>query len=201
MNPRLTLRTRLGLPAVPMLRTRLGRPAMPGLDEALGRAGPAALGLLAVAWPLAWAPGWAYAVAVAGAACVLAAALARWPSGPVLAAAAAIVCCVPTRAGVGVLAAEGLFIMAYLLAADAPAGLLGSAAWGRWLRHQLRLGVAGLIAAGAVLGALALHQAGSAWLSGAGLAAAVAAYLAAVPFARRARAGGPPEQDSDVEVQ
>ena len=177
------------------------RPAPGRLRSGGARVFELALGLLTVAWPLAWAPGWAYAVAVAGAACVLAAALARWPSGPALAAAAAIVCCVPTRAGVGVLAAEGLFILAYLLAADAPAGLLGSAAWGRWLRHQLRLGAAGLIAVGAVLGALALHQAGSAWLSVAGLAAAVAAYLAAVPFARRARAGGPPEQDSDVEVQ
>jgi hypothetical protein len=45
--------------------------------------------------------------------------------------------------------------------------------------------VAGLIAAGAVLGALDLHQADSAWLTVAGLAAAVAAYLIALPFPRR----------------
>ena len=63
------------------------------------------------------------------------------------------------------LAAEGLFVLGYLLAADAPAGLLGLAQWGRWLRYQLRLVVAGLIAAGAVLGALDLHQADSAWLT------------------------------------
>jgi hypothetical protein len=42
-----------------------------------------ALGLLTVAWPLAWAPGWAYAVAVLGAAAVLAAAQADWRQGPV----------------------------------------------------------------------------------------------------------------------
>jgi hypothetical protein len=160
-----------------------------------------ALGLLIVAWPLAWAPGWAYPVAVAGAAAVLAAAFADWRSGPAVAAAAAIVCCAFTRAGPGLLAAEGLFILGYLLAADAPAGLPGPASWGRWLRHQLRLGVAGLIAAGAVLGALDLHQAYSAWLTVAGLAAAVAAYLIALPFRRRPRAGARAAEASDVEVQ
>ena len=185
MTPRPKLSARPGLPARPKLSARPRRPAAPGLREVLGAAGPAALGLLVVAWPLAWAPGWAYPVAVAGAGAVLAAALAGWRSGPAAAAAAGIAACAFTRAGAGVLAAEGLFILGYLLAADAPAGLLGPASWGRWLRQQLRLAVAGLIAAGAVLGALSLHQADSAWLTGAGLAAAVAAYLIALPFARR----------------
>ena len=42
----------------------------------------AALGLLVVAWPLAWAPGGAYAVAVLGAAAALAAAVAAAPRRP-----------------------------------------------------------------------------------------------------------------------
>lgn len=151
------------------------------------------LGLLAVAWPLAWAPAGAYAVAVAGALAVLGAALANWHSGPALAAAAAIVVSAVSRAGTGVLAAEGLFILCYLIAADARPGLNqgapgagpgSSASWGRWLGGQVRLGVAGLIASGAVLAALALHQAGAAWLTVAGLVAAVAAYLIALPRSR-----------------
>jgi hypothetical protein len=152
----------------------------------------AALGLLSLAWPLAWAPPWAYATAAAGAAAVLAGVFARWRRGAGLAVAAAILACAFSRAGIAVLAAEGLFILGYLLAADAPAGLtrLGS-----WLRHQLRLCVAGLVAAGAVLAAFALRPAPSAWLTAAGLAAAAAAYLIALP-SRRA-----PRRDSDVDVQ
>ena len=125
----------------------------------------AALGLLTVAWPLAWAPGWAYAVAVAGAAAVLAAVLAGWRRGPVIAVAAAIAACAFSRAGTAVLAAEGLFILGYLLAADAPAGLTRP---GSWLRQQAFGVVAGLIASGAVLAALALHQVSSAALTAAG---------------------------------
>ncbi len=79
-------------------------------------------------------------------------------------------------------------------------GLLGLAPWGRWLRHQLRLGVAGLIVTGAVLGALGLHQADSAWLTVAGLAATVAAYLIALPFPRR-RTSARPAEASDIDVQ
>jgi len=141
-------------------------------------AAAAALGLLIVAWPLAWAPGWAYVVAVLGAAAVLAAAFAGWRPGPALAVAAAVVACAFSRAGTAVLAAEGLLIMAYLIVADAPAGLPRP---GSWLRQQAPGGVAGLIACGAVLAALALHQVTSAWLTAAGLAAAAVAYLIALP--------------------
>lgn len=140
-----------------------------------------ALGLALVALPLAWAPGWAYAVAVLGAGAVLAAALAAWRQGPALAAAAAVASCAFSRAGTLVLAAEGLLILAYLLAAHAPAGLTRP---GAWLRHQAFAVVAGLIAGGAVLAALALHQASSAWLTAVGLAAAVGAYLVALPLGR-----------------
>ena len=152
----------------------------------------AALGLLTVAWPLAWARGWAYAVATAAAVAVLAGAFARWRRGPLLTVAAAILTCVFSRAGTLVLAAEGLFILGYLLASDAPAGLTRP---GLWLRQQVFLGVAGLIGSGAVLAALALHQVSSAWLTAAGLAAAVGAYLIALPLRRGARRG------SDVDVE
>jgi hypothetical protein len=170
------------------------------------------LGLLILAWPLAWAPGWAYTVAVLGALAVLAAAFPGWRPGPALAVAAAILACAFSRAGSLVLAAEGLFILGYLLAADAPAGLTRS---GPWLGRQLRLCVAGLIASGAVLAALALHQVSSAALTAAGLAAAAGAYLIALPSGRAAarasepaagRASRPavaraPGPDSDVDVQ
>lgn len=154
------------------------------------------LGLLTLAWPLAWAPPWAYATAIAGAAAVLAAALAGWRRGPVLAVAAAVAACAFSRAGTAVLTAEGLFILGYLLAADAPAGLTRP---GSWLRQQAFGGVAGLIASGAVLAALALHQVSSVWLTAAGLAAAAGAYLVALPLSRASRPGSP--RGSDVDVQ
>jgi hypothetical protein len=142
------------------------------------------LGLLTVAWPLAWAPGWAYVVAGAGGAAALATALTGWRPGPALAVAAAIFSCAFSRAGTPVLTAEGLFILAYLLASGAPAGLTRP---GQWLRHQARLCAAGVIASGAVLGALALHPGTSAWLTVAGLLAVVAAYLIALPSLRASR--------------
>jgi hypothetical protein len=149
----------------------------------------AGLGMLTLAWPLAWAPAWAYAAAGAGAAAVLGAALTRGERGrgwPAIAVAAAVVSCAFSRAGTAVLAAEGLFILAYLLAADAPGGL--TRPW-RWLRLQAFLVIPGLIASGAVLAALTLHRADSAWLTVGGLAAAVGAYLIALPSARRRRTG------------
>jgi hypothetical protein len=156
-------------------------------------AAPASLGLLVLAWPLAWAPAWAYVAAVAGAVAVLRAAFYRGERGrgwPAIAVAAAVASCAFTRAGTAVLAAEGLFILAYLLAADAPAGLTRP---GRWFRLQAWLAIPGLIATGAVLAALTLHRASSAWLTVGGLAAAVVAYLMALP----ARA----PRRSDVDVQ
>ena len=149
-----------------------------------------ALGLLMVAWPLAWAPAWSFTIAAAAAAVVVAAAVLHWRPGPALAVAAAVVSCAFSAAGVAVLAAEGLFILGYLLAADAPPGLApppGLAAPGRWLRRQAPLLVAGLITAGAALAAYAVRPPASAWLALAGLAAAVAAYLAALPSWRPGR--------------
>lgn len=85
------------------------------------------------------------------------------------------------RAGIAALTPEGLFILCYLLTAGASPGLTQP---GRWLRHQVRLGVAGVIASGVVLAALALHRANSAWLTVAGLAAAAAACRIAPPRPR-----------------
>jgi hypothetical protein len=146
----------------------------------------AVLGLLTVAWPLAWAPAWTYPMAGLGALAALAAAAPGWPRGPVLAVTAAVITCAVSTAGAAVMAAEGLFILAYLLAADAP-----RARPAPWLRRQAVLVVAGLIAVGAVLAMDAVHLAASAWITVAGLAAAVAAYLVALPSrASRAQTTG-----------
>jgi hypothetical protein len=147
----------------------------------------AALGMLVLAWPLAWAPAWAFVATGAGVVAVLGAAFTPVDQGrgwPAIAVAAAVLSCAYSRAGTTVLAAEGVFILAYLLAADAPAGLTRP---GRWLRRQAFLVIGGLIGTGAVLAALALHRTASAWLTVAGLAAAVVAYLIALPSARGAR--------------
>jgi hypothetical protein len=143
-----------------------------------------ALGLLAIAWPLAWAPVWGYVAAAVGVAAVLAATFLRWRAAPALAITAAIASAAFSGAGTAALAAEGLFILGYLLVADAP-----QVRPGRWLRARLRPCVAGVIASGAVLAALALHPASSAWLAVAGLAATVAAYLIALPSPRRGDQG------------
>jgi hypothetical protein len=163
----------------PLLPQRVVNPSRSWKDALRGAS--LALGLLTVAWPLAWAPAWAYPVAIAGAAAALAAAFTGWRQGAALAVAAAIAAAAFSRAGTAVLAAEGVFILAYLITAEAPPGLSRPATW---LRHQVRLGVAGLIASGAVLAALARHQPNAAWLSLAGLTAAVAAYLIALPRRR-----------------
>jgi hypothetical protein len=157
--------------------TRPTPPSLRGSPRMLSRA-TVVLGLLTVAWPAAWAPAWTYPVAGLGALAALAAAGLRWPRGPVLAVAAAVVTCAFSIAGAAALAAEGLFILAYLLAADAPPGLSRPVPW---LRRQAPLLLAGLIAAGAVLAMDAVHLAASAWITVAGLAAAVAAYLIALP--------------------
>jgi hypothetical protein len=147
------------------------------------RAVAACLGLLALAWPVPWLPLWAYALAGVGSAAVLAAAAGR-RSAATVAAVAAIAACAASRAGSAALAAEGMFILGYLLAADAPASLSGRAA-ARWAGMQVPLLAAGLAAAGVVLAAVAVRPAASAWIVLAGLAAAVAAYLAALSGIRR----------------
>jgi hypothetical protein len=143
----------------------------------------ASLGLLTLAWPLAWAPAWTYAAASLGAVAALAAAVTGWRRGTALAVAAAVLSCAVSDAGAAALAAEGLFILGYLLAADAPP----VTAPGPWLRRQVVLLVAGLMAGGAALAADAVHPADSALITFAGLAATIAAYLIALPSLRRGR--------------
>ena len=139
-----------------------------------------AIGLLTVAWPLAWAPAWIYLVAAVGVIAALAATFLRWRPAPAVAVTVAIASAAISHAGTAALAAEGLFILGYLLVADAP-----QVHPDRWLKSQLRLYVAGVIATGAVLAALALHSASSPWLAVIGLAAAAVAYLTALPSARQ----------------
>jgi hypothetical protein len=140
------------------------------------------LALLTVAFPLPWAPAWTYLLAAAGVLAALAAAVLRWRPGPALAAGAAIISAAFSDAGPLPLAAEGLFILAYLLLADAPPALTAPA---QWLRRQLPLVVAGLIAVGASLTAFAVRPSASPWLVLAGISAAVAAYLLALPSLRK----------------
>src|SRR4029077_9986134 len=101
----------------------------------------------------------------------------------VLAVAAAVITCAFSTAGAAALAAEGLFILAYLLAADAPPGLARPVPW---LRRQVPLLLAGLIAVGAVLPMDAVHLAATDWITVACLAAGVAAYLIALTARRPA---------------
>jgi hypothetical protein len=165
-----------------MTRRRGAALLAPGGRPAVLSGATVALGLLTVAWPLAWAPAWTYPVAGLGALAVLAAAALRWPRGPVLAVTSAVISCAVSTAGAAMLAAESLLILAYLIAADAPRGLARPAPW---LRRQAVPLVAGLIAAGAVLAMDAVHLAASSWITVAGLGAAVAAYLIALPARRR----------------
>jgi hypothetical protein len=138
-----------------------------------------ALGLVVEGFPAALAPPWTSAVAsigaVAVAAVVAAAAAAVRPerrhAAVSVAIGAAIVTCAFSHAGIPALAAEGLLILAYVLAGDAvfPA-------------RQLTAGVAATVL---VAVALIVHPAASAWLTGIGLIAAVAAFTAALPVRGR----------------
>src|SRR5260370_34585571 len=86
VNPHDADALRPGSPAVNPTHTGFPRrpiPLMSGVSLTLG--------LLAVGWPLAWAPAWTYLVAGLGAVAALAAAFIRWRRGPALAMAAAIV--------------------------------------------------------------------------------------------------------------
>jgi hypothetical protein len=154
-----------------------------------------ALGLLTVAWPLAWSPAWTYLVAGLGAAAVLAAVFLGWRPGPALGVAAAVVSAAAADAPVAVLAVEGLVILGYLLLTGAPPELgpwaRGQVPLGAWARGQVPLVAAGVLAGAAALAAFAVRPSGSAWLALAGLAAAVAVYLVALFAREKATLGGP----------
>jgi hypothetical protein len=173
------------------------------------------LGLLAVGWPMGWAISWGIACVLGGlgVAAVLGAATGRrWAVS--VAVAAAVALSTFSHTGSAALAAEGMFILAYLLLADATpvpgpvaagpvtggsAVVTGSAVVAgsvvvaepvvAGLRRQVPLLAAGAVAAGVVLGVLALPLPTSAGLGLAvgGLAAAVVAYRVALPVQRRHR--------------
>jgi len=140
-------------------------------------------GLLMLAGPALAAPAAALALTVAGTLLVIGS-LVTWvsprvPAGTLAAGIAVIQCALWPPGTVG-LAVEGLLILGYLLLLDGPAPI-GAAMAGRWLRGQVPAAIAGLAGTGAVLVALAAPSTASPWLVLAGLAAAVAAYVIAVP--------------------
>jgi hypothetical protein len=156
--------------------------------QAVGRTGwqvTAGLpGLLMLAVPALAAPAAALALTGAGTVLVtgsLVAWVSRRAAAGTLAAGIAVTQCAAWPPGTFGLAVEGLLVLGYLLLLDAPAPI-GAAMAVRWLRGQLPAGIAGLVSAGTVLTVLtAVPSTASPWLVLAGLAAAVAAYLMAVP--------------------
>jgi len=136
-------------------------------------------------------PGRGQALTAAGlllVAASLARPLARWRGTATLAAVAAIAGSALGHPGTGLLAAEGLLILGYLLLTDAPAAMPGRVA-ARWLRLQVPAAAwAALVSAAVVLG-LSVQVGVSAWLVVAGATAAVAATVIALPW----RSRQPPE--------
>lgn len=103
----------------------------------------------------------------------------RWGDAGTVVAAAAIAQCALSRLGAAALAGEGLLLLGYLLLLEMPSGPLGSSAhW--WLRQRWVPMLAGVASTGLVLAALAVTPPAAAWIVLAGLACAVAAYLAAI---------------------
>jgi hypothetical protein len=110
----------------------------------------------------------------------LASPLARWRGTTTLAAVTAIAGSALGNPGTGLLAAEGLLILGYLLLTDAPAAMPGRVA-ARWLRLQAPAAAWAALASAAVLLGLGVQVRVSAWLVVAGAAAAVGATVIALP--------------------
>jgi len=143
------------------------------MTDTVSQALRAGAGLLTLIVPALAAPPQGLILTGAGVLLVVASVLGRFSAwAGTLAAVVPVVQCAIWPPGTALLAAEGLLILGYLLLLD---GLTG-------LRGQLRFGVAGLIGAGLVLAAVEVPAARSAWLVLAGLGAAVAAYVIAVPI-------------------
>ena len=143
------------------------------MTDTVSQALRAGAGLLTLIVPALAAPPQGLILTGAGVLLVVASVLGRFSAwAGTLAAVVPVVQCAIWPPGTALLAAEGLLILGYLLLLD---GLT-------WLRGQLRFGAAGLIGAGVVLAALEVPTATSAWLVLAGLGAAVAAYVIAVPI-------------------
>jgi hypothetical protein len=112
--------------------------------------------------------------------------LRRWRGTGTLAALTAVAACALARPAVGVLAAEGLLILGYLLMLDGPRGApLSATALARWLRQQAVVACWAVATSAAVLVTLAVRVPASAGLVVAGTAAAVAAAVIALPRRRQ----------------
>ena len=147
----------------------------------------ACLGTAMMVLPALSLPGRAQALTAAGL-LLVAASMARplvpWRGTATLAAVAAIAGSALGHPGTGLLAAEGLLILGYLLLTDAPAAMPGRVA-ARWLRLQVPAAAwAALVSAAVVLG-LSVQVGVSAWLVVAGAMAAVAATVIALPWRSR----------------
>jgi hypothetical protein len=179
--------------ATPALRDEPDRPLL--------RVAIALAGLLLVAVPVPAEPVWAYVIGAAGLAATLTAPVtalarrwvtawrpalgrwfppARWRGPGTLTATAAIAECAVSGLNAAALAAEGLLLLGYLLLLDAPTRARWTAT-AQWLRSRLRVALAGVMATGLVLAGLAAAPSVASWILLAGLAAAIVAYLAAVP--------------------
>ena len=147
----------------------------------------ACLGTAMMVVPALSLPGRGQALTVAGlllVAASLASPLARWRGTATLAAVAAIIGSALGNPGTGLLAAEGLLILGYLLLTDAPAAMPGRVA-ARWLRLRAPAAAWAAPASAAVVLGLGVQVRVSAWLVVAGAMAAVAATVIALP--RRSR--------------
>jgi len=142
--------------------------------------GAAASGVLMLALPALTAPALAQAITAVGLLAVAVSLTGRWPPAGTLAATAAIAQCVIAQPATALIAADGLLILGYLLLADAPRHTR-SPATRRWLGAQLPGIMAAIPVTGAVLAAITRPAAPSAWIALAGIAAAAAAYLIAIP--------------------
>jgi len=160
-----------------------------GLGQVLQRTGAdgavvafaAASGALMLALPALTAPATAQAITAVGVLAVAASLAVRWAPVGTLAATAAIALCVLARPAAGILAADGLLILGYLLLVDAPRHVQPRQAARGWRRAQAPIAAAALPVCGATLAAVTLPAAPSAWIAFTGAAAAVIAYLFAVP--------------------
>jgi hypothetical protein len=162
-------------------RDRLTRAGMAGLAARRAPAGLA--GGLMIALPALTAPAPALALTAVAALLVLASLAVRPQVLPGAGTLAAVACVLESAAWpptTGLLAAEGLLVLGYLVLLDLPAGATMPAAR-RWLRGQARYGAAGLAASAVVIAALLVPVTRLPWLFLAGLAFAVAAYLLALP--------------------
>lgn len=142
--------------------------------------GAAACGVLMLALPALTAPALAQTITALGLLAVAVSLTGRWLPAGTLAATAAITQCVIAQPAAALIAADGLLILGYLLLLDAPRHTRPPPTR-RWLRAQIPGVLAAALVTGAVLAAITLAAAPSGWLALTGVAAAVAAYLIAIP--------------------